>query len=81
VSLQTQSLGRLGEENAVGHLKRLGYRIIGRNVRTRFGEIDVVCRDRGHIVFVEVKTRSSDTFGTAAEAVTPEKSARLKRLA
>jgi putative endonuclease len=51
--------GRLGEDLAVAHFERLGYRVLGRNHRTRFGELDLVLADEGDrtIVFVEVKTR------------------------
>jgi putative endonuclease len=51
--------GRLGEQLAVAHFERLGYRLLARNHRTRFGELDLVLADEGDrtIVFVEVKTR------------------------
>jgi putative endonuclease len=51
------SLGRLGERLAAEHLERLGYRIVSRNYRTRFGELDLVATDEYTLVFVEVKTR------------------------
>ena len=50
-------LGRLGEDLAVAHLERLGYEIVARNHRTRFGELDIVARDDDTLVFCEVKTR------------------------
>ena len=50
-------IGRLGEELAAEHLQRLGYEIVARNHRTRYGEIDLVAQDGGMLVFVEVKTR------------------------
>jgi putative endonuclease len=53
-----QSVGRLGERLAAEHLERLGYRILVRNHRTRFGELDLVACDDERIVFVEVKSRS-----------------------
>ena len=52
-----QPLGRAGERVAAQHLERLGYSIVARNHRTRFGEIDIVAADRRSLVFVEVKTR------------------------
>ena len=55
--------------------------MIARNARTRYGEIDLVCHDGRGYVFVEVKTRRSDSFVSAVEAVTPAKQARLVRLA
>ena len=54
-----QSVGRLGERLAAEHLERLGYRILVRNHRTRFGELDLVACDDERIVFVEVKARRS----------------------
>ena len=54
-----QSVGRLGERLAAEHLERLGYRVLARNHRTRFGELDLVACDDERIVFVEVKARRS----------------------
>lgn len=76
-------LGSLGEQLAVDHLGSLGLHIVTRNWRCRYGELDVVAcdADRRSVVFVEVKTRTSDSFGGLAHAVTPEKVRRLRRLA
>lgn len=63
------SLGQRGERLAARYLKRLGYRILKRNYRSPSGEVDIIAMDGGTMVFVEVKTRSSDTFGSPAEAV------------
>lgn len=52
-----QKLGRLGEQLAAEHFERLGYRVLARNHRTRFGELDLVAADDWTIVFCEVKTR------------------------
>jgi putative endonuclease len=76
-----QSLGRYGENLACAELQRRGYAILERRYRTRFGEIDIVCRDRGMIVFVEVKARRSSSFGGAAEAVTAQKQRRIAQMA
>lgn len=73
--------GRLGEERAALHLGSLGYEIVEKNYRIRRGEIDIIARHRGDIVFVEVKTRKSENFGTPAEAVNYRKQARLRILA
>lgn len=67
-------LGARGERVAARHLRRLGLRIITRNYRTPQGEVDLVAREGGTLVFVEVKTRRR---GEPAEAVTPEKRRRL----
>ena len=68
-----QRLGSEGESIARGELEKLGYRIIERNYRTRFGEIDIVADDGGTVVFVEVKTKTSGDFGDPVEEVTPQK--------
>jgi putative endonuclease len=76
-------IGALGEQLAVDHLTALGLRVIDRNWRCRYGELDVVAADPACrvVVFVEVKTRTSDHFGGVAQAVTPQKVRRLRRLA
>lgn len=74
-------LGARGEELAARHLESRGYTILARNHRSRLGEIDLVARDAKTLVFVEVKTRSSDAAGLPLEAITPEKARRLRRLA
>ena len=75
------SLGMRGEKLAEHTLRQKGMRIVGRQVRTPYGEIDIVASDRGTWVFVEVKTRRSDSIDDALEAVTLEKQRRLTRLA
>ena len=74
-------LGRWGERAAARFLRGKGYRILLRNVRIGAGEIDLVCRQREILVFVEVKTRSSSDYGAPAEAVDAGKRARLIRAA
>ena len=72
-----QKIGSWGEEQAVVYLKSCGYEIFARNVRTSFGEIDIVARKDRTIVFVEVKTRTSQSFGFPEEAVTAKKQEHL----
>jgi len=73
-------LGRAGEDVAARHLRDAGYRILERNWRCRFGEIDLIA-GRGELtVFVEVKTRSTVDYGHPFEAITFRKLARLRRL-
>jgi putative endonuclease len=76
-------IGALGERLAVEHLGSLGLRMLARNWRCRYGELDVIAADDATrtVVFVEVKTRTSDQFGGVAHAVTPDKVRRLRRLA
>ena len=76
-----QATGKAGEQLGVHFLLARGYRILGRNVRTPFGEIDLVASDHGTLVFVEIKTRRSKAFGFPEEAVTRAKQKRLARLA
>lgn len=67
-------LGEEGEDFAVRHLKRNGYKVLYRNFRAPHGgEVDIVCREKDVLVFVEVKTRRSLLHGTPAEAVTLKK--------
>lgn len=80
-SLTRSELGALGEQLAVEHLQTLGFRVVARNWRCRYGELDVIAVDGATVVFVEVKTRSTDQFGGVAEAVTAQKVRRLRRLA
>ncbi|MDT4926850.1 MAG: putative endonuclease [Pseudonocardiales bacterium] len=75
------AVGRFGEQVAAEHLESAGLRVIARNWRCRAGELDIIARDGSELVFVEVKTRSSLTFGEPAEAVDWAKAARIRRLA
>jgi putative endonuclease len=76
-------IGAWGEQLAVEHLQRLGLRVVERNWRCRYGELDVIAADdaAGEVVFVEVKTRTTEQFGGVVQAVTPAKVRRLRRLA
>jgi putative endonuclease len=74
-------LGRRGEDLAAAYLEGRGLEILERNWRCSLGEIDIVARDGGTLVFAEVKTRSSVAFGHPLEAITAVKLARLRRLA
>jgi putative endonuclease len=79
--MRQQNLGKLGEDLAVRHLKRNRYRIVERNFRSKFGEIDIVALENGDLVFVEVKTRWSQSFGPPEEAITPWKIRRIIKAA
>lgn len=76
-----QKLGDFGERKAARAYEDAGYRVVARNWRCGDGELDLVLRGDGVLIFAEVKTRSSDVFGMPAEAVTPAKQARIRRLA
>ena len=66
-------LGRIGENKAVNHLKKLGYKILDKNFKTKIGEIDIIAEDSETLAFIEVKTRSSSNFGAPSEAVNRKK--------
>jgi putative endonuclease len=72
-------LGRVGEDAAAAHMARLGYTVVARNHRTRYGELDLVCFGRGALVFVEVKTRRGS--GLPWDALGPGKQSRVRRMA
>lgn len=77
----TVALGISGEKLAREELTRRGYAILATRYRTRVGEIDIIAQDGRTLVFVEVKTRTSDEFGIPAEAVTRRKQRRLVTMA
>ncbi len=79
--IQEKSLGERGEDVAVRFLNRQRYRILGRRVDTRHGEIDIIAVDERTIVFVEVKTRHSTDAGHPTEAIDAHKQERLTRAA
>ncbi|RME96622.1 MAG: YraN family protein [Verrucomicrobia bacterium] len=73
--------GRLGERAARRHLRRSGWRLLAANYRSPRGEIDLIGRDGDCLVFVEVKTRSSESWTRPAAAVDAERRRRLSRAA
>jgi putative endonuclease len=75
------NLGEIGENLACLELERLGYAVVARRYRRRGGEIDIIAEDGETLVFVEVKTRAGDRFGSGVEAVTGLKRRRLVSLA
>lgn len=75
------AVGAYGERLAVAHLLTQGMVLLDRNWRCPAGEIDIIARDGAALVFVEVKTRRSENFGSPAEAVIATKIKRLRRLA
>ena len=75
------SLGAAGEAAAARWYEAGGYTIVARNWRCRDGELDLIAAKGRLYVFCEVKTRTTDTFGLPAEAVTRQKQIRIRRLA
>ncbi|MFT4396283.1 YraN family protein [Gordonia lacunae] len=74
-------IGRLGEDVAADYVASLGWTVLERNWRTRYGELDLVAADGSILVIVEVKTRASRTYDDPVMAVTPTKLARMRRVA
>ncbi|MQA05511.1 MAG: YraN family protein [Streptosporangiales bacterium] len=77
----TEELGARGEQLAVDFLVRNGFVVLARNWRCPVGEIDIVAREAETVVVCEVKTRTSGSYGSPFEAVTPGKRQRLRLLA
>ncbi|MDA8079013.1 MAG: YraN family protein [Nitrospiraceae bacterium] len=75
------NLGKKGEDAAAVFLKEKGFKILRTNYRTPFGEIDIIAKDGDVLVFVEVKTRADDAFGSPFEAVTRRKREKIKKVA
>ncbi|GAA3835563.1 MULTISPECIES: YraN family protein [Amycolatopsis] len=75
------TLGRRGEDIAARHLQKLGFVVLARNWRCRQGELDLIATNGRTLVICEVKTRTRESFGDPAEAVTEDKVARIRRLA
>lgn len=73
--------GRHGEDLAAQYLLQHGYTIIQQNFRASCGEVDIIARDKGVFVFVEVKTRTGSAFGSPAEAVTYRKRQQISKTA
>ncbi|MBI4437277.1 MAG: YraN family protein [Candidatus Omnitrophica bacterium] len=76
-----RSLGKAGEILAQRFLQGKGYKILEKNFRCRFGEIDLVAKEGGEIVFIEVKSRNGTAFGFPEEQIPWKKRRRLIRLA
>jgi putative endonuclease len=72
--------GRAGEDLAAAYLRRAGYEILERNYRCPFGEVDIIAREGGSIVFVEVKCRRSERFGEPETSVGREKQKKIARI-
>ncbi|MFH2044827.1 MAG: YraN family protein [Pseudomonadota bacterium] len=76
-----QLFGKEGESLAVLHLKKKGYKILEQNYRTKFGEIDIIAKEKNTLVFVEVKSRKTGDFGSPKYAVTPKKMKKISMVA
>ncbi len=65
-----QKYGQESEIIVMNFLKKKGYKIIERNFRTKYGEIDIIAKDNGTLAFIEVKARKTSTFGSPKESIT-----------
>lgn len=73
--------GKLGEDIAISLLRKNGYEIIERNFKfSRFGEIDIIAKDKDTVAFIEVRTRKGEDFGTPFESVNLKKQKKLEKL-
>jgi putative endonuclease len=79
--VNTKLRGSWGEAEAMSYLKQKGYTAVGMGFRTRFGEIDLIVKDKKYIVFAEVKLRKNDRFAEAREFVDSNKRERLRTTA
>ncbi|MEC9488845.1 MAG: YraN family protein [Halanaerobium sp.] len=79
--MKPHELGQWGEEQAENYIKEQGYLLLERNYSNHMGEIDLIARDGEILVFIEVKTRSSSSFGSPLEAVGLSKQRQIYRLA
>jgi len=73
-------IGKSGEEEAINFLKRNKYKILNRNFKTKFGEIDIIAKKNGEIVFIEVKTRNTTLFGYPEEAIDKRKINHIQKI-
>ncbi len=81
MTTRSQQFGEKGESIAVNCLKKQGYKIIEINYRTKLGEIDIIAKQGGSLVFIEVKARKSSRFGRPELAVTPKKQRKISMVA
>ncbi len=79
--MHKKELGKKGEELAIRFLKRQGYSILQRNYVCKMGEMDIIAKEKDTLVFIEVKTRTSNTFGPPQSAVHQKKQEQLSKVA
>lgn len=79
--MKRKELGNLGEKIAVEYLQTENYKIIKRNFYCKQGEIDIIAQKQKEIIFIEVKTRTNNSFGIPAEAVNAIKQRHMKQVA
>jgi putative endonuclease len=78
----TRDIGKKAEEQACTYLEEIGYKIVKRNFFFgKVGEIDIVAKDQDIMVFIEVKARSSDSYGSPLDSITPKKQRSIRKVA
>jgi putative endonuclease len=77
--MHNQLIGKLGEDIAQNYLERKGYRVIQKNVRVGYKEIDIISKKEKNYYFIEVKTRYNKIFGYAEDALSAKKLKRIKQ--
>ncbi|WP_028103472.1 YraN family protein [Pseudoduganella violaceinigra] len=78
---ELQEIGREGEDRALAFLEQQGLKLVERNFLCKVGELDLVMQDGAHLVFIEVRERSTPFFGGAAASISPAKQRRILRAA
>lgn len=76
-----KTTGKIGEDLAVEFLKNKGFQILERNWNNKWGEIDIIAKDNQTYVFIEVKTKIGNEFGTPEEMVRPKKLSQIQKIA
>ena len=79
--MHNREKGNVYEQYAVNYLESKGHRILARNYRSRFGEIDIISRQNSYIIFHEVKYRKNNQYGYPAESVTSSKQQKIRKTA
>ena len=79
--MNKKSKGKAAEEKAASYLKSLGYEILERNFRSKFGEIDIIAKDKDTLVIVEVRSKSYSFFGTPEETISKSKAKKIIKTA
>ncbi len=75
--MSTVDIGKTGEDIAQGYLEKKGHKIVGRNHKNKYGEIDLITKDKDTLVFVEVRTRAGERFGTPEDSLNSKKKKKL----
>ncbi|MCL4468391.1 MAG: YraN family protein [Deltaproteobacteria bacterium] len=75
--MNKRTAGARGEDCAVAYLEKQKYKILERNYRSHFGEIDIIALDKSHTVFIEVKSRATSLFGSPHESIVKKKKRRI----